>query len=1403
MPFVFNQNRDASATIAGFVYQIYTTVLRWLDLNDGEELELEAGEDIDTVRRDLEAGTYWESRTLEQIKRRQAPVTLRSPSSLEALSNFNIHRLANPDIELRFRYVTTALATVEKGWPLDRGGVATWQAIRAGELSDTDLPVALENIRQILLTAPKPGNVQEEGWAKFQTAVASKECLLELIVRFEWSVANDDYPIVEQQIKMALVQSGLTSSAEDAQDCFDRLVLFVLRKLCSPGHKALTLTTLRGEIHRVISDSDRKLLTALQTSLAELNVRMDQVEQRVSTLEQSVEFKTIIGTLAARENFTALVNLSTKRIVLDVPDIVQPSIPRSSAVAVICEALAANGYAHLAGEPGSGKTQLALLAAKSVEYEILYIDIPRDVNSQTACGIIDASLESATGVAGGPALRPWYEAAGALLRNRFVIIDNLPRMTPRDLVARRLELLADVLRRHDAKLISISYYPLTKGTLDKSHAVEFAAPRFTEEEIVELLVLFGASDRVASGLKTLVHTATQGLPVLVVAVARFLSAGEWVFDMEKFESILKAEFAQDERSDARGLVRLTVPDDDTRELLYRLTLVIGGISKWDAENVAKIGRRIPLPLEKLDRLIGLWLQPFIGETFLLSPLIDPGFSSLLDEQTRRATHAILGASIMARGEIYPLDVFACFHHFAMAGLFNQAAIVLFQTLMALVDVDPKKTIEGTDLLTGLWLNEIPAEVGYDLRVPLRALQIVTLDNRGRNIDAMLAGFDEEIQIDQGAGWGKALATSFLAMRFYKKYPQRANGYILLFLRSHQTARLADGKQMPGVGTSLEELLWATAQTAASEADVVSWINTVEQLDEAEIVRLQQSTLATDNATILCDGIWLRDYRKNPGERDWDKVEAQVTKLRNLGRRRKISILEAAAIRTLIMLKAEWQNDIDGAVSLAETSVTEFARDEDAFLIVEVTGRQLFYNARSSEAEQWLDRARSYPIKEHALWRRNVQITLAEIRGKASPGDALGLVREAVEVSRKELEPERLAEAYAEEVIANWNLGDKEGAFQSLSLAIHTLLSIDTGSITWKQCFAGLFQMAFYYSSRACDLKVSTEVSEPTQGAFLGLDNFNISAVNASQRVIIQARMSMFAEGIGATDEAGQWFDRALSLLEEIPEAKAIRMHAGLGIAPALLAGDVVKAIRLGLMMADAEIKSALALEHVQQLPDTEKQAVLEITARGATIQAPFALFRFMTPIAAQLATAKLNGAPPDHLQQTTDQVFQALKDRPERQHIFSALQTAILEGKDWDSLHQVASTLVPQTNTLAAGMIYMIGAALHGPISASFGLQVWLARHVEKLFVDLPSIQSKIFYPFLESYWKKAVDAQAHSFRTAQAYTRKAILDARSGDNPRLWARILLRRMTFCLYGSTPEQVAGWLNSDDLDYPIQ
>ena len=1398
MAFAFDQNRDASATIAGFVFQIYTTALRWLDLREGEELHLEAGEDIDTVRTDLEAGTYQENRTLEQIKRRQGPLTLRSPSALEALSNFNDHRLQNPDTELRFRYVTTALATVEKGWAFDQGGIPTWEAIRVGELAGDELQQALDSIQRVLLAAAKPAKVQDSNWASFQTSIASKQTLHEIIVGLEWSVANDDYPAVELKIKEALVQSGLASPA-NIQDRFDRLVVFVLLKLSTSGAKVLTIQTLQTALHQAISNTDRTLLEALQLNLAALNVRLAQVEERVSTLEGSLDLKAVVAALAARENFTALVNLAPRRIVLEVPEIVRPSIPRAEVVSLLCDALKSKGYSHLTGEPGSGKTQLALLTAKALNLGIVYIDVPRASSSQTACEVIDASIEAATGIAAGPTLRPWYEVAARTISNRLVIVDNVPATTAGDAIARRLEVLAGALARSGSKLITISYYPLPRRTLENAQATELAAPRFTEEETVELLVAFGGSESIAVGLKTLIQTATQGLAVMVVAVANFLASRGWTFDLEQFESILKAEFAQGERSDARSLVRLTVPDDDTRELLYRLTLVIGGISKRDVQNVARVGKKISLPLDKLDGLIGLWLQPFIGETFLLSPLIDSSFSGFLDDQTRRATHTILGLSIMSREEIHPLEVLACFHHFTSAALYAQAAIVLFQTLMALVDIDPKETVEGTELLTGLWLKDMPAEIDFDLRVPLRALQIVTLDNRGRDISAMVTDFDQDIRSGSGAGWGKALATSFLAMRFYKKYPERANAYLLLFLQTYRSALLPDGQPMPGVGAHLEELLWATAQSSASDEDVESWIETVEQLQDDEAKRLQESTLAAENATILCDGIWLRDYRKLAGEQDWGRVEALVSKLRGLGHRRQIPTLEAAAIRTLVMLKSEWQDDVDGAIALAEASVPHFLRAEDAFLIVEVMGRQLFYRGRTALAEQWLERALSYPISDHALWRRNVLITLAELRGGTNPQGALALVHQAVELSQKELEPERTAEAYAEEAIANWGLGERLAAFDSLALAINTLPPVETESVTWKQCFAGLFQLAFSYSSKACNFKVGPLANEPAQGMFLGLDNFNISAVNTSQKVIIQVRMAMFAECIGETEKAGEWLDRGLALLEVIPEAKAVRLHAGLGIAPALLARNVVKAVQLGLIMADAEPKAGLELEHVKQLPDEQKQVLNEAIVIGETIQGPVALFRTTMPIAAQLAAGKLNNLTVGHLQQTVDQVSVALDGRPEQQAIVSAFHAAIIDGRDWESSHQLASTLMPDMNTFAVAIIYMIGAALHAPIYTSFGLQVWLVQHIEKFFSDLPSISSKIFYPFLESYWMREVSGQSYSFRTSEAYTRKAIAEIRAGGEPRLWARKLLRGMAFCLSGSVPQQTAAWLNSDNLN----
>lgn len=67
-------------TIAGFVFQVHSTIFWWLSLDDGELVELERGEDIDIVQAELAEGPINADRVLEQTKRRTSgDATLNSP----------------------------------------------------------------------------------------------------------------------------------------------------------------------------------------------------------------------------------------------------------------------------------------------------------------------------------------------------------------------------------------------------------------------------------------------------------------------------------------------------------------------------------------------------------------------------------------------------------------------------------------------------------------------------------------------------------------------------------------------------------------------------------------------------------------------------------------------------------------------------------------------------------------------------------------------------------------------------------------------------------------------------------------------------------------------------------------------------------------------------------------------------------------------------------------------------------------------------------------------------------------------------------------------------------------------------------------------------------------------------
>ena len=107
-PLEHDQNREATSSIRGYVYQAYQSVLAWMRLKEEDVLYLEAAEDFDIHETN--------SVIVTQVKNTEGSgsITLRSKDVVEAINNYWRHKQSNPDRTVRFRFLTTAIPRTGK-----------------------------------------------------------------------------------------------------------------------------------------------------------------------------------------------------------------------------------------------------------------------------------------------------------------------------------------------------------------------------------------------------------------------------------------------------------------------------------------------------------------------------------------------------------------------------------------------------------------------------------------------------------------------------------------------------------------------------------------------------------------------------------------------------------------------------------------------------------------------------------------------------------------------------------------------------------------------------------------------------------------------------------------------------------------------------------------------------------------------------------------------------------------------------------------------------------------------------------------------------------------------------------------------------------------------------------------
>jgi len=294
------QGRDAYPAVRGFVYQVDRTLLAWLDLPEDAVLECEAGEDIDEIRRVLAGNDSptEQQRTLEQVKYRAEPLTLRSPVVVESLTNFAATRRKNQGLDLRFRFFTNAATAKERGVRLPGGatGIDTWNAIRADTIAREDLPAALAGLRAILQgDAETPPSA-----AVLLVPTADEAFRADLIMRFEFSMGNESATEQRMTVRHRLLEAGHAATEDEAERLYDRLFVTIFQLLSRPGAKRLDRGGLRAALERAtVSPADQELLGRLRPYFADISTRIATVQDGVTSL--AVDVKAIQDQLRSDE----------------------------------------------------------------------------------------------------------------------------------------------------------------------------------------------------------------------------------------------------------------------------------------------------------------------------------------------------------------------------------------------------------------------------------------------------------------------------------------------------------------------------------------------------------------------------------------------------------------------------------------------------------------------------------------------------------------------------------------------------------------------------------------------------------------------------------------------------------------------------------------------------------------------------------------------------------------------------------------------------------------------------------------------------------------------------------------------------------------------------------------------
>ena len=1015
-----------------------------------------------------------------------------------AINYFDINRIsqgvAQKLLNLIYNYELEDLDAVQKNYPgldlgeLQKSGVAFQVTSRA----DTDKIIStLEKVKSHQLNAKFPGGI------KFLILREGER------IKFGKKTNPQDHLATFEPSNDIIYPETLTVEISKIYDADDYVTILKIKELVQKHIKP-------------------NLEPANEPSEDRLNAIVGALEKKLEQMQSQPQVRTSL----IRGDETRFPSMITRS-------------QRPELVAEYLTLLKTSRILWMTGANSVGKSSLANLLGKSYNQEKLWIDF-RGTGQDRLLTYLITGIAGKLNLAATSSLEAiTTEIVSGFEKKPVLIFNDLPSLAAmaepdqRDLTGFIQELAGN-----DFIILVTSNHQIPPALEDElgDKLCCKAIPMFNEQETTEVVISYGAPDPLEDHVAGMITALSEGHPLIINAICKFLKERDWDLSDENIDKIFKGDYSHNLNKQTYDRILTTTTDEQAIELLYRLKEVTGNISDREIQALASACEPVAYPQHKILSLSEIWLQPIEAGVYQLSPLVK-SLSSNMDTKKIEQLNLALAEAIFSSGKITSTEALRGIMYFIKGKGFLQAALKMVSILQETM-VNPKFFFaSGFNLI---WYNSpIPTQVPVSLRLYLRSLQIQLTQLQEKNIDYLYTDFEK-------LGRSHGLDEMSLGLYHFTSYRIKlANGSIDAI-----THLLEAEKLLPDVvhfqdkesdGPTFANAFWLTFASLKEPQDYQKWFDKFDELG-LDKNSYDPSTNFAYISGGLSLSISLPTLQQNIGNENTLELLNGVVEH---AQKRNLELLAAYAIKNIVAVLGSMDQ-----LRQAETFITghqSLLSNHPIYqvLVIGELGHQYYLSGQKEQSLRQLQQVIDIEIPD--FFTERIEFLKDYAKATADLKEANRLFIQALEIVQRAssyYKPQEQLALYGEIGISYMNLRDYKQSIQVLEKGYDILYHAYEDTDDYKCLVIRYGHTANYVSQFVVDDYASykalgEDYVVPIQGFFYFTNEALIkSGFYFEERRYLNALVFKTSfEYLGNYEIARKWAIESLQVIVNVPEPK--------------------------------------------------------------------------------------------------------------------------------------------------------------------------------------------------------------------------------------------------------------------------